>query len=689
MRKLKDFNRSFLILTSIFNIAYAANLDIAYGTKNDPHLAISHCYHWLDEANDKYLTYKYNYAKNNKDELTFYTTYSTSNGSVAGPGLYCAKSPSGSYSYGDRLIRVDLVDDIVMLDSTTGKKYCGIKGEDSTNSEECAQKEWDIKFYNGGGIGNSAWYVIQNPMAVSQWSATSDQLLQDLNVSIGLNDRSFRNHAQSTIERIKVERSEKGERIYINGNARLSIIDFVLNSPDKLDQIPPLNIVLRVAKDKSGRLGEDLKKEVISKYILRALESDGISFQDFLDVFGKTKILKSLFFENISHALGDLKDFNSGVILETILRYPKEFSAKVSEDQYREMTNEIFSNHTKLRHFATSNIEFIPVVKKYFDAELLKSEKEKIDFQKVSVISPLIDKIYTSKQAQNKKSIWKSKVFSTKKSDIVLNIGKESFQVPSGLEDMKSYCSSAFDFSEKQNKLSLEINSREFVLFKRKSKIKKKEVCSLISENWKSIVDVQDEKEGRDLYVIKGHVEEYPFLLFASTRDQVKNQCSKFYNTIQSVKEIDSITFTINGKNRRYAQNRNSYWDTEEKVCGEINNALIGFIQSKDEIRIKKEAEKRYQKEIENYDGLSKVKSLFLVKVRYEKESFIYYGESKNQILNQCKDKYKHIKNKEIDTIFYTLPNQSEKRAYNSVRYWESSLEICNKINELIGDSIP
>ena len=76
-------------------------------TKNDLHLPISHCYHWLTPD---HLEYKYKYANRTSGEITFYT--SGGNGAAAGPGLYCAKSPSGSYSYGSRLIRLDLVEDL-------------------------------------------------------------------------------------------------------------------------------------------------------------------------------------------------------------------------------------------------------------------------------------------------------------------------------------------------------------------------------------------------------------------------------------------------------------------------------------------------------------------------------------------------------------------------------------------------
>ena len=74
-------------LVLIFMLFGVSNLVLS-STKNAYHLPIKYCYHWLSESSKKYLTHKYNYSKKNKGELTFYTTSASSNGAVAGPGLY-------------------------------------------------------------------------------------------------------------------------------------------------------------------------------------------------------------------------------------------------------------------------------------------------------------------------------------------------------------------------------------------------------------------------------------------------------------------------------------------------------------------------------------------------------------------------------------------------------------------------
>ncbi|MEN0059597.1 MAG: hypothetical protein AAGB31_12230, partial [Bdellovibrio sp.] len=118
---------------------------------DDPDMPIDHCYHWLNERTDKFLTFKYQYASKNGGEFSFYTT--GGNGAAAGPGIYCAKTPIGSYSYGDRVVRINFVDDIVISDGN--KKICGINGRFYSNQADCDKKPVDINLFNS----NSDWYV--------------------------------------------------------------------------------------------------------------------------------------------------------------------------------------------------------------------------------------------------------------------------------------------------------------------------------------------------------------------------------------------------------------------------------------------------------------------------------------------------------------------------------------------------
>jgi len=259
-------------------------------TKNDPHLPISHCYHWLDEQNSGFLSYKYNFGNKNNGDIAFIAGV---NGAAAGPGLYCAKSPSGSYSYGDRVIRLELVDDIVMLDDHTKKKYCGHNG-DFYSTAECDSKPWDIKFYSGGGIGNSAWYVIKDPQAIKMWSANSDQLISDLNASKAINGGSASTHFDRTIQKIHTERSSLGELIYTNQNARMSILS-ILTKPELLRQMPPLTVISRILAVPTTEFDQNKKDNVYKTQFKRAFTDSFLKYQEFDDIIVKDSHIQKMF----------------------------------------------------------------------------------------------------------------------------------------------------------------------------------------------------------------------------------------------------------------------------------------------------------------------------------------------------------------------------------------------------------
>lgn len=328
--RFKDFrmNHEF---SSLFNV------------KSDPHLPISHCYHWLNESSNKYLAYKYSYASSHKGEMTFYTDPSTSNGSVAGPGLYCGKTPGDSYSYGDRVIRVDFVKDIVMLDETTGKQYCGYDGKFYPTDKECQSKPWDIKFYTGGGKGNYAWYVIRNPQAVEQWSANSDQLINDLNAEKPFENTSYGIHADNTIRLIKQELSKRTASIIINENARLSIIELI-KDPSKLNQIPPLTVISLLQSFKGDKKGID-KKDVYISQFSRAFKDTALKYSDFTGVVK----LDSDVAESFVNALGNIseKDFaqyNPILLLQAFDQYNDDFLSKDGLMAFQKKVSALWKN---------------------------------------------------------------------------------------------------------------------------------------------------------------------------------------------------------------------------------------------------------------------------------------------------------------------------------------------------------
>lgn len=282
--------RPLLLLIALPLMAVA---DLGQNTINSPSIPISHCYHWLDEKGSGFLSVKYNFAQKNNGSITFYTTPGTSNGAIAGPGLYCAKSPVGSYGYGDRVIRLDLVDDIVLLNDKTGRKHCGHDGNYYSQSE-CDKKPWDIKFYSGGGKGKTAWYVIRDPQAIAQWSANSAQVASDLVLNKKFSNAAFQAHADQTLAAMARERAAMGELVVINHKARMNLLK-ILDDPEEMKQIPPLNLIARTARYSGKDIDEKRKRKVFKEQALRALEDIHLELSDIKEAIKAHSKLPEIF----------------------------------------------------------------------------------------------------------------------------------------------------------------------------------------------------------------------------------------------------------------------------------------------------------------------------------------------------------------------------------------------------------
>lgn len=245
-----------------------------------PNMPISHCYHWLDERTNKYLTFKYNHAANNKGQLTFYTT--GGNGAVAGPGLYCAKTPVGSYNYGDRVIRIEFVNDVVIADRG-GHKLCGTDGKFYPDQSECNKKSEDVLFYST----EPAWYVIKSPQAVKAWSSNSDALVNELVESKLDGDLAAKTHIDLTLQAIQAEVVSKGKTTYINESGRSGIMD-IIKDPTKRKQIPPLSLISMIASQPASSLA---KLDVQSLYVEefnRSLTDTLLKFSDYSPLLSKS-----------------------------------------------------------------------------------------------------------------------------------------------------------------------------------------------------------------------------------------------------------------------------------------------------------------------------------------------------------------------------------------------------------------
>lgn len=194
-----------ILLSSLCSLTARGN------TRRDQALPISHCYHWLNPA---YLEEKIKHANAKGGEISFYTT--GAGGAQAGPGLYCAKSPSQSHTYGERVIRIDFVEDVVIQDEARSRRnYCGSSAS-SVNEAACQSKEWDLKLYRD----DIDYYVIKSPAAILRWTAASEQLLNDLAAEIQWGGSDFQAKAARLTETIRNEMKGKGDQIYWNPLAR-------------------------------------------------------------------------------------------------------------------------------------------------------------------------------------------------------------------------------------------------------------------------------------------------------------------------------------------------------------------------------------------------------------------------------------------------------------------------------------
>jgi len=363
-----------------------ANMD--QNTINSPHLPISHCYHWLDERGSGYLTKKYAFAKANNGSVTFYTTPGTSNGAVAGPGLYCAKTPVGSMGYGDRVIRLDLVDDIVLYDANLGKKHCGHDGKYYPNQSTCDSKPWDIKFYSGGGVGNTAWYVIRDPQAIAQWSGNSAQLESDLLLNKKFSGASYQAHADLTIQYMKAERARIGEMTIINHKARMNLVE-ILNDPEEMKEIPPLNLIARVLRYTGRDLSDKKKNEVYEEQAIRALEDIYLDYNDIKSAIKGSNKLQSIF-TDVALKLTNKADLHKYNVIAAYLMLREYAPAKLGQQVVTKIWSSIFKSDNVFDPLADAKITEAAQITAFFKALPSGSNVSKLKLQSQFIILKLL-----------------------------------------------------------------------------------------------------------------------------------------------------------------------------------------------------------------------------------------------------------------------------------------------------------
>ncbi|MBL7670888.1 MAG: hypothetical protein JNM39_10420 [Bdellovibrionaceae bacterium] len=284
-------------------------------TTSTPPYPIDHCYHWINEARNSFLSYKYDHANKNRGELSFYST--EGNGAVAGSGLYCAKTPITSWQYGDRVIRIDLVPDVVLQVGSTGHKLCGHNGKLYKNDSECNSRPTDILHYDA----SHDYYVIKNPQAVLKWSAKSDQLEKDLAVGRSEADSSVKAHIDQTLIYMQADRTKKVE--ILNEKRRMALAK-ILEDPTIISQFPPLSLIAQIQADTTIK---DKAKHYESQ-IKRALLDTLLSYSEFEEVIQKDSQVRGIFLKALGQiAAQEFSAINIAVVLTAIDKNESDLSA--------------------------------------------------------------------------------------------------------------------------------------------------------------------------------------------------------------------------------------------------------------------------------------------------------------------------------------------------------------------------
>ena len=68
---------------------------------------------------------------------------------------------------------------------------------------------------------------------------------------------------------MEYERKQTGEKILHTQTTRASIVELIVNNPEKLNSIPALSIISRLSVDKSDLLSQDERKEIYQRYLAK------------------------------------------------------------------------------------------------------------------------------------------------------------------------------------------------------------------------------------------------------------------------------------------------------------------------------------------------------------------------------------------------------------------------------------
>ena len=157
-------------------------------------------------------------------------------------------------------------------------------------------------------------------------------------------------------------------------------------------------------------------------------------------------------------------------------------------------------------------------------------------------------------------------------------------------------------------------------------------------------------------YSVRGRIENASFSFQVRSLEELYSQCSEFYASSR-IGQYDDVNVSFNfGSEQRY-HNSSSYWNGAFQACGRA--AVFAKSQGL------RTVSHRYE---------------YVVTGAMEADSFMFVGNSLNDIASQCEDFHRSNRIGAVDDIFVSKNFERIQAYHNSSGYWRSDYETCQKV---------
>lgn len=643
----------------------------------DSPFPLSHCYHWL-ETTKGYLQYKYDFAKNNQGELTFYTTPATSNGAVGGPGLYCAHAPISSTSYGDRVIRIDFVQDVVVLNETTGKKICGHNGNYYTNDQDCQNKNWDVKYYSS----SNHWFVIQNPGAIASWSAVSPELAQDLQANAPLGDSSFQKKVPFVIQAMnnEVATQRTPPRIF-NARARMGFAD-IIRQPSRLLEIPPLQVLTSLKDVDRNRIANDAFRWAQNTSVIRLSKDPEVPWSDIKPLIEKDTELRALFNRHLRSSFpksaAAYKNIEVAVMLADLSTddFPEEILASIFETYILRDVQVSGKPLPQLNPKMQSLLE--KLIPQWIGTNSAKFRPFQLRVSRLAAQQKLPSGL------QGSVTEWIQKTLpSLEKSWIQLATAGKTLGLGATPEEFKASCSSQLALHQLyRGEVEITVGQEFTLPLGRVTDSKEEEACN----RWTSLIIRLAELRAKGVekvHIVRGNIHgarRVPFELVVPNIDELGPVALDFV-TKNVVQDMDRVEVGVNGASMRFEYNTTGYFTVAEVA------AIIERLAKRSGVGTRARGE--YEKQL----GQKKYRIEARIQNQPVKIGIDELSEFKNECLG-LKNFYDLPLN-QVEQIKFSVSKTGQPKPladediFNDEAFWNGLPEICEVMSRFLPRAIP